>query len=221
MRATVPGAHGGDSSYGGQYEASCRKEIYMSKEARFWVVTDLETLGLNPEKHDIIQIARVVMDVASRSIVPHSEMVTYVKPSRWNSADREALDTHNISYETAMAGKLLPEALGLWCREIDWSQSVLAAWGIDFETRFLTKAFKATNRIIPFDYRTIDIRTLCHGFRAAFGATDYLSLADMCKEQDIMFEKDRGHDALYDAQKTAEAARAILDETWRLELNYV
>ena len=178
----------------------------MGKEARFWVVTDLETLGLNPEKHDIVQIARVVIDIASLSIVPHSGISTYVKPARWHNATGEALNTHKISYETAMEGLLLPEALGEWCRDIDWSQSVLAAWGIDFESKFLTRAFLATKRIRPFDYRTIDIRTLCHGPRAAIGYIDYLGLADTCKKLDIPFDKDNAHDALYDAWKTAEVA---------------
>lgn len=189
-------------------------------DAKYWVVTDLETGGLDPSRHDIVQIARVVVDSQNGVIVPGSAMKTYVRPELgWENSSQEALNVHRISHGTALAGEELHDALGLWCKGINWEESVLASWGIDFETKFLSAAFARTGRVLPYNYRTIDVRSISHGLRAAYGHMDYLSLHDSCLEKGIDFDRDLAHDALYDAQKTAELSAYILGKLRRMSVD--
>ena len=41
---------------------------YKPTIARYWCVTDLECTGLEPERHEIIQVARVVIDTVEGEI---------------------------------------------------------------------------------------------------------------------------------------------------------
>ena len=189
-----------------------KQERMIAMDARYWVVTDLETGGLDPDRHDIVQIARVVVDAAAKRVLSGSEVVTYVRPVKWDNSSQEAKDIHGISLETAMGGLPLSEALGMWCRNINWEESIVAAWGIDFELKFLHRAFGATERVVPFNYRNMDIRSLAHGVRAARGGMTYLSLKDACADRGILFDKNKAHDALYDAQRTAELAMQLLTD---------
>lgn len=191
-------------------KGKAQQERTIAMDARYWVVTDLETGGLDPDRHDIVQIAHVVVDAAQKRVLPGSEMVTYVRPVKWDNSSREAKNIHGISLKTAMGGLPLSEALGAWCRDINWEESIVAAWGIDFELKFLNRAFKATERVVPFNYRNMDVRSLVHGVRSAGGGMAYLSLKDACADRGILFDKDRAHDALYDAQRTAELAVGTL-----------
>jgi DNA polymerase III epsilon subunit-like protein len=109
-------------------------------------------------------------------------------------------------------GFVLEQVLGDWCRDIDWTQSVVGAWGIDFEARFLKSAFDLTKRVIPYPYQMIDIRTMAHIPKMRWGEIDYLGLREACELYNITCDKDQLHDALYDTQKEAEVLLAVLEE---------
>jgi len=95
----------------------------------------------------------------------------------------------------------------------------LAAWGIDFETKFLSAAFERTGRVTPYNYRTVDVRSISHGLRTAYGHVEYFSLRESCEERGIGFNRDLAHDALYDARKTAELSVYILGKMRRMAVD--
>ncbi len=55
--------------------------------ARYWCVTDLECTGLEPPRHEIIQIARVVIDTVDKQIITSLTMSKYIQPTRWVDLD--------------------------------------------------------------------------------------------------------------------------------------
>ena len=63
---------------------------------------------------------------------------------------------------------------------MNWSETVLAAWGVDFETKFLRDAFRRIDRVVPFTFKVIDVRSLGHLPRAKLGFTDYMGLGESC-----------------------------------------
>lgn len=189
----------------------------MATTAEFWCITDLETSGLNPDKgHEILEIARTVVDVVNRQIVPTSTMQTYVKPVRWEQREPEALEINGLKREQLLeSGVCLHDALGEWARGVDWQRTILASWGNDFELKFLNAAFLEQRRVIPYNYKTVDVRSAAFIPLAAQGRTEYPSLAEACGAYSIPFDRTQAHSALYDTMRTAEVVVALLN---RVEL---
>lgn len=179
--------------------------------ARYWCVTDLECTGLEPERHEIIQIARVVIDTVDHQIISGLTTSEYIQPERWDQRDNAAMKVNGLTIKKLQAEGISPKlALEDFCRGVDWNQTVLAAWGSDFETKFLQDGFRRIDRVVPFTYKVIDVRSLGHLTRARLGFTEYLGLGESCDYYGVPFDSSKAHDALYDATKTAELALALL-----------
>ena len=184
---------------------------YKPTNARYWCVADLECTGLEPERHEIIQIARVVIDTVKKTMIPGLTTSEYIQPTRWDQRDHLAMEVNGLTIEKLQAegisAKLALEDFG---RGVNWSETVLAAWGADFETKFLRDAFRRIDRVVPFTFKVIDVRSLGHLPRARLGLRDYLGLREACDYYSVPFDIGKDHDALYDATKTAELALALL-----------
>ena len=184
---------------------------YKPTNARYWCVTDLECTGLEPERHEIIQIARVVIDTVEKTIIPGLITSEYILPTRWDQRDHAAMKVNGLTIKKLQAegisAKLALEDFG---RGLDWNETVLAAWGSDFETKFLQDAFRRIDRVVPFTFKVIDVRSLGHLPRAKLGFTDYLGLGESCDYYGVPFDGGKAHDALYDTTKTAELALELL-----------
>ena len=179
--------------------------------ARYWCVTDLECTGLEPERHEIIQIARVVIDTVDHQIISGLTTSEYIQPERWDQRDNAAMLVNGLTIKKLQTEGIAPKlALEDFCRGVNWNETVLAAWGADFETKFLQDAFRRIDRVVPFTYKVIDVRSLGHLTRARLGLTEYLGLGESCDYYGVPFDSSKAHDALYDATKTAELALALL-----------
>ncbi len=179
--------------------------------ARFHAIIDLETTGLNPTRHEIIQMARVVVDTLDRRILPELTLSRYVKPIFWETRSKEAMDVNKISKRVLdTEGFMLGQALGDLMRGVDWSQTVLASWGTDFELKFLEVAHNKTRRVCPYPYQSFDIRSAVHYERMRRRMTEYLSLGKSCEYFGVDYDSTLAHDALYDAQVTANLEVTIL-----------
>jgi len=184
---------------------------YKPTNARYWCVVDLECTGLEPERHEIIQIARVVIDTVEKTIIPGLTTSEYILPTRWYQRDHAAMKVNELTIEKLQAEGISAKlALRDFGSGVNWSETVLAAWGVDFETKFLRDAFRRIDRVVPFTFKVIDLRSLGHLPRAKLGFTDYMGLGESCDYYGVSFDSGKAHDALYDATKTAELALALL-----------
>lgn len=177
--------------------------------ARYLVVTDFETTGLDENKHSIIQVARVVYDAIERRAVPGSFLNLYVWPvDNWESRSQEAMAVNRIPQDLLEAqGVPLDEALRQFCTGVDWTRSVIAAWGNDFEMKFLKAAFQSTGRVRPYTYKSFDVRSAAFLLMLHYSREEYLGLEEAARYFDIPVEPDRVHDAAYDVELTC----AVLD----------
>lgn len=183
-------------------------------DARYLAVTDFETTGLDESRHEIIQVARVVFDLKTREVVPESSINLYVLPSHWETGSQKARDIHKITLDDLKRdGIPLNEALAVFSKGVSWRQTVVAAWGTDFEMKFLEAAFKSTNRVKPFSYKSFDVRSFAYGMLSSLlGTFKYRGLADTAEVLGIYVDRSRVHDAMYDVHLTCEVLKYVLPD---------
>ena len=138
-------------------------------------------------------------------------MSEYILPTRWAQRDHAAMRVNELTIKKLQTEGISAKlALEDFVNKVNWSETVLAAWGVDFETKFLRDAFRRVDRVVPFTFKVIDVRSLGHIPRAKLGFTDYMGLGESCDYYGVPFDSGKAHDALYDATKTAELALALL-----------
>jgi len=173
------------------------------------VITDLETTGLKEKKHDIIQIAREVIDLDTHERIPQLtwDSYIYLEAPQWANRDRDAMDVNKISKDLLdVLGMPLKDALREFSIGVNWSEAVLTAWGNDFELKFLDEAYTKSNRIIPYLFKTFDVRSanFQEQLRQRPYDIEYRGLKDAALYWHIPVEEQKMHTAVYDVWLTSE-----------------
>lgn len=117
------------------------------------IIIDLETTGLNPERHEIIEIG---------AVKPHTGEVFEVKvhPMRIKDAEQKALEINGYKKEEWEEAFLLPNALKLLSIFVGNTRPYMMAYNVSFDRSFLEKAYKDCNLAYPFHYHHLDLLTL-------------------------------------------------------------
>lgn len=182
---------------------------------KYLAITDLETTGLDEDRHEIIQIAREVVDIQRRIRIEKFTDSWYVHPSRWENREAKAMAVNKLALHTLHSeGIPLDMALQMFSVGVDWSSTPLTAWGNDFEMKFLNAAFEEADRIIPYNFKSFDIRSFAFGEQVRrTGDQEYKGLADCAQSLGISVDPKRLHDAAYDVWLTSEIYLTLLERT--------
>lgn len=177
------------------------------------VVFDTETTGLDISKHEIIQIAGVLLDKYTLDEV--STFSTYIKPSNWEERSAEAMEVNQISYTQLESAPILSSALKEWELHFSPNTSLLAAYNAWFDTGYLRQAYIREGKDMPYEFHTFDIWTLAYKYwcsephtpnpRKAIG----FGLSDIASSLGI-YPDGNFHGALTDARVEAEVLRKLL-----------
>lgn len=181
------------------------------KNKRYFFVIDFETGGLDPQKHDPVQVAVQVLD--PQTLRPVSSFVSYIKPDP-SRVSPEALAIHGISLET-LADAPEPcdvfEALVEFLRP--YQQGLFVAHNAKFDYEFMTfwaakcspEGFKMSHL---FDYRLICTAQLAfQQLVLREQVTPRVKLTELAEHFNL---EHNAHDALGDVVVTAEILRICL-----------
>lgn len=119
-------------------------------------ITDLETTGLDVDKHEIIEIGLVLVSQPDLEIIETWE--TKVKPINPETANKDATKINGytpLGWSDAME---LKEALIIYTQKT--KEAIFCAYNVLFDYTFLRKAFKETKITNTMDYHGIDIPSL-------------------------------------------------------------
>lgn len=131
-------------------------------------IIDVETTGLNPLIHEIIEIGCVVPGKEPFSVK--------VMPVNLTVMEAEALEVNGFSEEEWQDAYTLKRALELLTEYVP-TGSYLMAYNATFDWSFLQAAYHKTGVAVPFHYHRLDLLTLAWA-KLPKGAK--LSLSTVC-----------------------------------------
>jgi len=165
---------------------------------------DCETTGLDPARHEILEIA--VVRVTPTTLQSIAETSVRVRPTRIADADPAAMAVNGYTPEVWADAMTLHDALAVVgpCLE----GAILAGHNASFDRAFLASAWKRTGVPRPkVDHHVMDTACLAWPLLVS-GEVDSLSLSALCKHFGI--EHAEPHRALVDARASLELARRLL-----------
>jgi len=167
---------------------------------------DTETTGLDPEVHELLEVACVLDN--PRTSFPMAFFEKKVKPERIEDANQKALEMNG--YTEAEWANATP--VGEMLKELACFASIAVVIGhnVRFDMSFINAAFKRKNIQGRFDYHLVDTVTLAYEHLVPLGLMS-LSLTNICIFLGI---KPGGHRAMSDAKACREVYYALVRAGW-------
>ncbi len=175
----------------------------MGKQAKKVCFSDFETTGLDPSKHEIIELAAIVVDPNSWQILRELELK--VRPEHIGTADSRALDINGYDPDTWADAVSLEWAMSelepLLC------DAIPAGHNPRFDFGFLEAAWKRVgHRPRDMDYHLLDTVALCMPLYLR-GCIPDLKLKTVCSYLGV---GDPTHRAMADCRASLEIAKMLI-----------
>ncbi len=181
------------------------------------VVIDIETAGFKAETDALLEIGAVNITLDNNGLlIPGESLHHHVEPFAGAQLIKENLEFNKIDpfhpFRYAISEAEMLESLFAFVRKAqektNCKRCVLVAHNAWFDLSFLNAAINRSNvKKNPFHaFTCFDTATLS---AVAYGQT---VLAQAAKAAKITFDPEKGHSALYDAEKTAELFCAIVNQ---------
>lgn len=168
------------------------------------VFLDLETTGLDPEIHEIIEVAAIQVD--AESLIELDVLHLRVKPERIGDANVHALVMNGFDMEVWEDALPLADALKQLSPVLEGA--ILAGHNVAFDRDFLDAAYASSGVPRPkMDHHTLDTASLAWSLYTD-GVIKSLSLASVCEALGV--DGGTPHRALHDVRRPLAVARKLL-----------
>lgn len=177
------------------------------------LLIDEENSGLDPQRHDIIQLAGVLLD--RKTLKEKKHFNSYIKPKRWRNRNAESMAVSGITWDQLKNAPSLKTVLTQFNATFGANVTLAYYVGVS-DINFLYAAYKQSGMRFPFDYHFFNIWGVMYAYLAKrnllkskkdFGG---FSLETMIKL--FKLETPPLHDALVDCRVEAEIFRRVMKE---------
>lgn len=174
---------------------------------------DLETGGLDPAHCGITEIAAVAYDIESGRRV--GVMHSIVKAERGMRYEPRALDLQGRQFDDLAEGRDLLtvlQALAKLVRKMfgDPEKCVPFAHNSQFDMKFIGAACRRTGEPLPFSAQSHCTKAMFSEHSHLWGSSESNRLCHACPAVGVEFDEAQAHGALYDADRCAHLAMAII-----------
>ncbi|MEB3187388.1 MAG: 3'-5' exonuclease [bacterium] len=180
----------------------------MSLPTKFFVF-DFETTGTDPSRHAPIEIAAIILDMATLREVDRFE--TLIRPFEGAEFDRDAMATHGISLEELKAAPE-PEAAFRKLKAFAERHGTMyaVAHNIDFDWEFL-KAAEVRHKVwaVPLEKLKIDTQALAVWVLGRSGQLKGHGLKSLLNA--FSLDHSGHHRAMFDVEMLCQAIRKLSD----------
>ncbi|MEA2020567.1 MAG: 3'-5' exonuclease [Patescibacteria group bacterium] len=170
---------------------------------RCLVFFDLETTGLDPLRHEIIEVAAVV--ARPPYFRAFGEFEIKIAPCHIETADPQALEINQYSKKRWRTAVELEHGLRIF--NCFAASKLLAAYNVGFDMSFLIPALNKLNIKPKFDYHYLDVASIAYWELQGNPEVSGLGLTEMCEHFGI--ENKQPHYALSDAHATHKLFQAL------------
>lgn len=167
-------------------------------------ISDFEFTGLDPLRHEIIEVGLIVVD--RKTLEEKRRFEAKIKPEHIENASQESLAVAGYREEEWKNALPLSEALRQYLEAA--GDSIFAAWCTPYDWLFLLEAFKKTNIENPFGHRTIDLFTVAYEKLKNSPDVTEIGLSGLCQYLGIQREP-MPHRAINGAQKAYEVYKKL------------
>lgn len=180
------------------------------------LLIDTEFTGFDLSKHDLIQLAAVLLD--KKTLKEKKSFNSYIRlsPVQWAKRNRESMSVNKITWEQIKNAPTLKNVI----KEFDktFGQNVIQAFYVGYnDKRFLLEAYKKAGVKWKFDYHYFELWGLFYPFLAVKNKLSSVKhfagfgIENMIKMFGIKAPKNL-HDALADCRVEAEILRKVIKE---------
>ena len=175
---------------------------------------DIETTGLDPLYHDIIEIAILPLDGAFGPLVDIPPFVARIRARRPQNASTKAMEINGLDLNEGDEYHEFLARLLAWLEEYHIEKIDALGQNVDFDRAFITAQIPELGRLIGHRYLRDSQRLACAyndivRLKTGKLAFENLGLSDLRKAFGI--EGAREHRALDDARDAARVYKALLE----------
>ncbi len=176
------------------------------------LLIDIETTGLDVNRHEIIQLAAVLLD--RKTLKEKKSFVFYARPTKWRARDRESMAVNKIIWEMVKTAPSLKSVLRKFNRMFG-KNAIFSHYAGIMDITFMQRAYEKSRMRWPFDHHYFNIWGLFYTFLAlknklksrkqfaGFGLEDCLKYFKIAVPGNL-------HDALVDCRMEAEVLRRVI-----------
>lgn len=173
---------------------------------------DLETTGLLPSKHEIIEIGAIIADQTLDAngkikLEVVEEFEVKVKPTHIENADPEGLAINGYKEEDWNEAIVLKTALEILAQKV--IGATMVGHNVSFDYAFLENAFESEGIKNTMHYRKLDTISIAFAMLYTERDVEKLSLRALCEYFNV--ENIKAHSALSDVRATMEVYKKLLD----------
>lgn len=180
------------------------REKEVNFRERRLVFVDIETTGLDPEKHEIIEIGCLVVDGESFKVL--QEYVRKIKPLHIEKADPEALSINGYNEDGWRDAENLGEVLGEFASLAPGG--IIIGWNVSFDWQFLSVNFERLGIIHTFDYHRLDVMSIAYA--KLYPVTEVKKLGTRPVAKYFGIKMPEVHDALGDIRASYEIFKILM-----------
>ncbi len=168
------------------------------------VFIDIETTGLNPEEHEIIEIGCLVVNGQTFEVkTKYHARINPKHPDRWDTKAKELIGYSRRKWSnTKELSNILNKINKLS------SGGILAGWNVSFDWSFLRKAFEHLSMTPQFDYHRIDVMSIAYAALYLKPKVESLSLRKVAVSFGMSLPET--HRAMDDIKATYEIFKKIM-----------
>jgi len=170
------------------------------------VFIDIETTGLDPLQHEIIEIACLVVNPQTLEI--RKEYHRKVWPEHLETADPASLGVNKYSPKTWHEAKSLKEVLKELNSLTPGGQFI--GYNISFDRSFIENAAREYGMMLNFDYHWIDVMSLVYFKSLSDKKLERLKLTHVCEIWGIPLKE--AHTAMGDVKATLAVYRYLREK---------
>ena len=124
---------------------------------------DIEATGINVTKHEVIQLAAILLD--KKTLKEKKRFDMCIKPKRWANREREAMAVNNITWDKLKDAKDAKTVLRTFIKTFG-PDVIPATYGGNLDIIFFPAMFRDAGLKYPFDYHTYNFWPLAYTYMA-------------------------------------------------------